>query len=227
MPICGGELTAGTYEVITVEDSGCGMDEETLSRAFEPFFSTKAPDEGTGLGLSTIYAILGNWGGGIQVESEPGRGTVLRVLVPRSSGAAPDRDVHHVPSARSGSVGGETVLMVEDEPAVRRLAVRALSDQGYSVLKAGAAAESIRIMEEAAARVSLVITDMLMPGMGGGELADILQAAHPDLKVLLTSGYSAASHHGGTTESPERPFLEKPVTPHEPVARVRQLLDSA
>lgn len=117
--------------------------------------------------------------------------------------------------------------MVEDEPAVRRLAVRALSDQGYSVLKAGAAAESIRIMEEAAARVSLVITDMLMPGMGGGELADILQAAHPDLKVLLTSGYSAASHHGGTTESPERPFLEKPVTPHEPVARVRQLLDSA
>lgn len=226
IPWLGGELPAGEYASITVQDTGSGMDTETLAHAFEPFFSTKPPERGTGLGLSTVYAILDNWHSGIQVTSQPGRGSTFHVLIPASSDSPEVRSATGTPPAAEYSAVTKTILVVEDEDTVRRLTVRALRDLGYATLEASSGSEAIRVMAGAESDVALVVTDMVMPGMGGEALAETLRRRYPDLKVLFTSGYSAASHHGGAG-SPERPFLEKPFTLEELASKVRAVLRSA
>ncbi len=226
IPWLGGELPAGPYASITVEDTGSGMDEETLAQAFEPFFSTKPPERGTGLGLSTVYAILKNWHSGIQATSQSGRGSTFRVLIPASPGSPEVVSVTGARPVAENSVATKTILVVEDEDAVRRLTVRALRGLGYTTLEASSGSEAVRVMAESEAGVALVVTDMVMPGMGGEALAETLQQRYPGLKVLFTSGYSAASHHGGAGSS-ERPFLEKPFTLEGLASKVRVVLGSA
>jgi len=213
-------LPPGPYVMLTVSDTGHGMDAETVSRAFEPFFTRKDTGEGTGLGLSTVYGIVTQSGGSISLESKPGEGATCTILLPRiEAPAVPQRD-----SAPSGLPrGSETVLVVEDEEVVRRLVSRMLERQGYEVLVAATAEEALERFEQAGGHVDLLLTDLVMPGGGGQELAEELHARAPDLAVLTMSGYSKESHGGDRPVA--GPFIEKPFPANRLVRLVREVLD--
>ncbi|MGM0578397.1 MAG: ATP-binding protein [Myxococcota bacterium] len=219
------DVHPGEYVMLAVEDTGHGMDADTRARIFEPFFTTKEQGRGTGLGLSTVFGIVKQSGGHIEVESEVGVGTTFRIYLPRTRApaeAAPEEKPEiAIPEGR------EVILLVEDEMLVRNLARRVLEQAGYAVLPARDAEEALQAWEGAGDRIELLITDVVMPGLSGPALADRLLEDAPDLPVLFMSGYTpqAVSHHGLLDN--ESAFLQKPFTSDSLLHRVREILTAA
>jgi CheY-like chemotaxis protein len=214
----------GPYVMLAVSDNGVGMDEETQTRIFEPFFTTKGSNLGTGLGLSTVYGIVKQSGGYIWVYSEPKWGTTFKIYLPLATHAL-EMDRAVPTAAAVPHQGWETVLLAEDEEVVRELVFAALQQNGYQVLMAGDPEEALAICDRFQGRIHLLLTDVVMPGMSGRQLAELLCSRYPDLKVLYISGYAenAISHHG--VLDPGTAFLHKPFSPNTLVNRVRQVLD--
>src|ERR1041384_3837568 len=220
------EVIPGAYVMIAISDTGCGMDEETRSHIFEPFFTTKEFGKGTGLGLSTVYGIVKQSGGFIWVYSEPARGTNFKIYLPRMRENAPDDSVDLQRATLRG--GSETLLLVEDETSVRDLAARALREYGYTVLESSNGGMALQMLDDGARdEIQLLVTDVVMPVMGGCELAEHLAVSRPDLPVLYLSGYTdkAIVHHGVLNEGTL--FLQKPFTAEALVQKVRDVLDDA
>src|SRR5574341_1472324 len=210
-------LPAGDYVSLAVTDTGSGMDAETRARLFEPFFTTKPPGEGTGLGLWTVYTIVHQAGGGIEVTSEPGQGTSLRILLPRSEAA-------ELPA--SGPASGSrpvTILLVEDEDAVRRSIQETLEQYGYQVLAAREGNEAAELSRKHEGKVDLLITDLVLPGPGGREVAEALLKQRPGLRVLYISGYADAER---ARRIEARYFCRKPFTDAVLESKVRELLEA-
>jgi len=216
------EAMPGRYVVMTVTDSGHGMDETTRRHIFEPFYTTKEVGKGTGLGLATVYGIIRQSGGWVDVWSEVGVGTTMKVYLPRT-------DVHPVPDEHRVGVaaerGNETILVVEDEESVRAFTVAALKQYGYHVIEASDGDEAIAVAEQHAGRIHLVLTDVIMPGMNGKVLSERLRQSYPDLKVLLISGYTADAFADRGVLDPGDAFLRKPFAPAEVARKVREVLD--
>jgi two-component system, cell cycle sensor histidine kinase and response regulator CckA len=210
----------GPHVLLAVTDTGCGMDPATLARAFEPFFTTKG-DHGTGLGLATVHGIVRQGGGHVGVYSEVGRGTAFKVYLPRVT-QAPDASRAALSAMPRGD---ETVLVVEDEDGVRALIRRVLRGCGYTVLEARDGAEGLQLADAHAGKLDLLVTDVVMPRMGGREVAERVAQRHPGVKVLFLSGYTddAVVRHG--ILAAEVAFLQKPFTPGSLAARVREVLD--
>jgi len=207
--------------LLTVSDNGSGMDPETLARIFEPFFSARQSGRGTGLGLSTVWGIVRQNGGFIRVESAPAQGTTFRVYFPRTEAAV---DVHEAEPVVPLTASQGTILVAEDEDVVRRLAVRVLRRQGYSVLEAENGTAALRVCEEQRGVVDLLLTDVVMPGLNGKELFDALRSTNPALQVLYMSGHSEdiITHHG--VPEPGLTLIQKPFTVKTLSERVRRVL---
>jgi len=209
--------------LLGVSDDGAGMDPETLSKIFEPFFTTKGVGKGTGLGLATVYGIVKQNGGFIDVQSHPGQGTTFRIYLPRFAGepAAARAAAMAQPALR----GKETILVVEDEPLLLELAQEMIQMQGYNALAANSPGAAIRQSRAHPDTIDLLVTDVVMPEMNGRELADKLAALHPGLRCLFMSGYTAdvIAHHGVLEEGVH--FIQKPFTAQALAAKVREVLD--
>ena len=217
------EVEPGPYVLLAISDTGTGMDAETQKRIFEPFFTTKETGKGTGLGLSTVYGIVRQSGGAIDVYSEPGQGTTFKVYLPRFAGdAAVPRPVSAINPALAAE--SETVLVVEDEAAIRQLTKLILQKAGYTVLLAESPVAAERIAGSHPGPIHLMLTDVVMPGMRGPELAERLLRLRPDLRVLYMSGYTdnAIAHHGLLDAGTE--FLQKPFTPLQLTQKIREVL---
>jgi two-component system cell cycle sensor histidine kinase/response regulator CckA len=214
-------VKAGPCVLLAVSDTGCGMNEETRAHIFEPFFTTKR--NGTGLGLSTVYGIVKQSGGNIWVYSEEGKGTTFKVYLPRVDEEA--EEYERSAKATRTPRGTETVLLVEDEEMVRHLARDVLGLNGYRALEAVDAQAAVDICEQHRGRIHLLLTDVVMPGMSGRELATRLTEIRPEMKVLYMSGHTddAIVHHGVLNADTE--FLEKPFTPDMLARKVREVLD--
>ena len=218
------DLPGGEYVLLEVADNGCGMDDEVKSRIFEPFYTTKGPGKGTGLGLATVYGVVKQSGGTTLVESALGEGTTFRVYLPVAEGELePSRPKTVVP-LQPPSRRKEAVLVVEDEEIVRELVCQVLSEHGYDVMCASNGAEALRMSAEHRGPIPLLITDVVMPQMGGLELSRQLTALRPELKVLYVSGYSEDDMNEQGVLSPEVEFLEKPFTPQAITRKVREIL---
>ena len=219
----------GRYVMLAVTDTGTGMDAETKARIYEPFFTTKSADKGTGLGLPTVYGIVKQSGGEIWVYSEPGQGTTFKVFFPRADVTADVKadlkaDLKGV--ARKGRAAGtETVLLAEDEPAIRTLAERALSKAGYRVLSATDGEEAERVAAAHQGPIHLLVTDISMPQVSGHELASRLVRSHPQLRVLYLSGYTDATVNRNGQLGAAAEFLQKPFALESLTAKVRAMLD--
>jgi nitrogen-specific signal transduction histidine kinase len=215
---------AGIFVRLTVEDTGCGMDEATQARIFEPFFTTKPVGQGTGLGLATVYGTVQQSGGFLEVASAPGQGSTFSLYFPTID--APAADQSSVSDFQAPPAGIETVLLVEDEPAVRLLARSGLEEYGYTILEAGDGEAALRLCQDYAATIDLLVTDVVMPRMGGRELADRLTALRPRLKVLFVSGHmnDKVIWHGIHEASVA--FLGKPYTPIVLARKIREVLDA-
>ena len=218
-PVRGGELAAGRYVCLTVEDTGVGMSEEVLSRLFEPFVTTKEFGTGTGLGLATVYGIVRGCGGAIEVESRVGKGTTFRVFFPAAADAPREAGRIPEPPARGH---GETILVVEDEAPLRALVRRILVNHGYVVIEAQDGADALRRSAEHGGPIDLLLTDIVMPEMGGRELADRVAPERPKMRVLFMTGYSEQ-----TAVAPDHaaPLLHKPFTAAALLTQVRKMLD--
>ncbi|MFH2203906.1 MAG: PAS domain S-box protein [Elusimicrobiota bacterium] len=218
------ESRPGPHVVLSVSDNGCGMNEETLSQIFEPFFTTKEQGKGTGLGLAAVYGIVKQSGGSIEVYSELGHGTTFKIYLPRVDESAEALRRPSVPARLDR--GTETVLLAEDNDQVRRMAARALREQGYDVLEARDGMEVLQISETHTGCIHLLLTDIIMPKLKGPELAKRLRSYRPGLKVLFLSGYAegSATHNGLLSGDIE--FLAKPYTPEVLLQTVRRILDS-
>ncbi|HUR94573.1 MAG TPA: PAS domain S-box protein [Gemmatimonadales bacterium] len=215
----------GQYVQLAVSDTGAGMDREVQARIFEPFFTTKPVGQGTGLGLSTVYGIVKQSGGFIWVYSEPGLGTTFKIYLPRVGGGVALPESGERPSMAEG--GSETILVVEDEEMVRGLATRGLREHGYTVLEALHGADAIRQLQSRPSGVDLVITDVVMPEMGGRELGRRLRAMRPSLPVLFMSGYTGEDVIQRGLMDPDAPFQQKPFAPDGLARKVREMLDEA
>ena len=219
------EVPPGEYVMLVVNDTGSGMDAETRSHLFEPFFTTKEPGKGTGLGLSTVYGIIRQSGGHIAVSSEPGRGTTMKVFLPRAieqSEAVPQRNEY-----QPLPVGNETVLLAEDDERVRSLTASVLGQLGYEVLEAADGEAALEVARGYRGEIHLLFTDMVMPKLGGNDLAAVIRRDRPAIKLLVCSGYTgdAADQQGAL--DPSIPFLQKPFTPRSLAAKVREALDGS
>jgi two-component system cell cycle sensor histidine kinase/response regulator CckA len=214
----------GPYVMLAVTDTGIGMNPETVAHIFEPFYTTKESGQGTGLGLSTVYGIVKQSGGYIWVYSEPGKGTTFKVYLPRVAAQVDSKpEVMQLPAAGKGS---ETILLVEDEEAVRELASRILSAKGYSVVAAKSVREAEEFSEKYTGQIHLLLTDIIMPGTSGRELARRITGRHPRTRVLYMSGYTDnVLAQGGVLEA-GLSFLQKPFTPGALAQKVRDVLDS-
>jgi len=217
-------VVPGPYAVIAVSDSGTGMSAETQSHMFEPFYTTKEVGKGTGLGLATVYGIVKQSGGSIWVYSELGHGTTVKVYLPRVDEPA-EPLAPSTPADAESLRGTETILLVEDEPAVRAVARQILTRQGYAVLEAADGQTALAMVDAGGPRVDLVITDVVMPGMSGRSLADRLASRYPGLRVLYMSGYTddAIVRHGML--EPGLAYLQKPFRPDALARKVREVLN--
>ena len=218
-------IEAGPYVMIAVSDNGAGMSRDVQTRVFEPFFTTKPAHLGTGLGLSTVYGIVKQSGGHLAMYSEPDHGTIFKIYLPRVD-SVPDRlsDDESATDVRPKG-GGETVLIVEDDVALRIVACRALLERGYVVLEAVNGLAALQICAQHLGRIDLVVTDMVMPEMSGAELAERIGSTFPDIQVLLMSGYTRDEAARRGIASERYSFLEKPFTPTRLASRVREVLD--
>jgi PAS domain S-box-containing protein len=216
------DVKPGRYATLTVKDTGHGMSEETLSRIFEPFFSTKS-DKASGLGLSTVYGIVRQSDGAVEAESELEKGSTLRVYLPLLESEA---EKVRRPGVLEANAGSETILLVEDDADLRDLSRRVLTMNGYRVLAAAHGRDAIRLAEEHSEHIDLMLTDVIMPGMTGREVAERVQAARPKMKVLYVSGYTdnIIAERGMLT--PGMAFLQKPFSPTHLAAKVREVLDA-
>jgi PAS domain S-box-containing protein len=220
----GVDLPLGDYVMLAVSDNGCGMDPDVQARIFEPFFTTKPVGQGTGLGLSTVYGIVKQSGGYVWVYSEPGQGSVFKVYLPQTRvDIAPDELAVGEPTTPRG--GSETILVIEDEDIVRNLASRGLRDHGYRVIEARNGAEALRYIREHPGTIDLVISDVVMPEMGGRELGQSLGDLEPDLPILFMSGYTGEDVVQRGLLDPGSPFQQKPFTPAGLAVKVRSMLD--
>ena len=218
------QAVPGEYVMISVSDNGCGMDQDTLDRLFEPFFTTKENGKGTGLGLATVYGIVKQNNGVIEVSSEPGAGSTFRIYLPRHAGDLEEPE----PGRSKGAAPGnrETVLLVEDEPAVLRMVGTMLLNVGYSVLSTSMPEEAIRLAEGHDGDIRLLITDVIMPGMNGRELGRKLRARFPRMRCLFTSGYTADVMTHDDVPDHGANFLQKPYSMNALAAKVREMLDA-
>ncbi|HVW83113.1 MAG TPA: ATP-binding protein, partial [Bryobacteraceae bacterium] len=218
-------IRPGCYVALTVSDTGNGMTEEVMNHLFEPFFTTKGPEKGTGLGLAVVHGIVKDSEGHIEVESQAGQGTTFRVYLPEGEKSdAPDA----APPASEGASprGAETILLVEDNHALRALTSDILRSHGYFVLEAVDGVNGIRLAQGYQDRIDLLATDIVMPGLGGRQLAEQLSAVHPETKVLYLSGHTddAVARHGVVQDAVQ--FLEKPFAPEVLALKIRGVLDS-
>jgi PAS domain S-box-containing protein len=218
------QVTPNRYIRLSVSDTGCGMTPEVMERIFEPLFTTKGKGKGTGLGLSTVYGIVKQSGGHIWAYSEPGQGSAFKIYLPKV-----EEEIDRVSQRKeTGHVsrGNETVLLVEDDLSVRGLASRILREYGYTILEATDGGEAMRLgHDHLNEKIHLLLTDVVMPQMGGKELLKQFKALHPEIKVLFMSGYTdhAITHHPGF--NPGEPFLGKPFSPTALARKVREVLD--
>jgi CheY-like chemotaxis protein len=216
------DLAPGPYEVLSISDTGVGMDAATVARVFEPFFTTKAVGKGTGLGLATAYGIVKQSGGHITVSSEPGSGTTFRIYLPRTETSESAPVAVEEAAARRGT---EVVLLAEDDDNLRALTRDILASEGYTVLESQDVEDALRIAEGQDGTIHLLLTDVVMPRMSGRVLAEAVRRFRPDVRVLYMSGYTddAIVHHGvldaGTA------LLQKPFTPAALARKVREVLD--
>lgn len=212
----------GSYVMLGVSDTGCGMDTDTQTHIFEPFFTTKGPGKGTGLGLATVHGIVKQSGGSIDVSSELGKGTTFNIYLPRIEGAAERLDPISAPNAAFR--GSETILLVEDEEMVRALAQAILERNGYTVLAAKNVHDALWVVQDGSTAIHLLLTDTIMPGMNGPELAQQVLAIRPAMKVLYMSGYTDKAFTSTTAWEPGTAFLQKPFTPQTLGQKVREIL---
>jgi two-component system, cell cycle sensor histidine kinase and response regulator CckA len=220
-----GAAPTGNFTMLAVTDTGHGMEAASLRRIWEPFFTTKPPGQGTGLGLSSVYGAAKQSGGFVWADSEPGRGTTVRVYWPEVlREPEPLSESSGLPEVEGGS---ETVLIVEDEELVRALVLRVLTSHGYQCREARDAVEALRLIEQGQARIDLVITDVVMPGMSGGGLGDRLALLRPGLPVLYTSAFVDEDVIRRGLLEQGRPFLQKPCSPRDLARKVREVLDTA
>ncbi len=220
----GWEIPAGAYVSLSVADTGTGMDEEVKARIFEPFFTTKEKGKGTGLGLATVYGVVKQSGGYIMVESSPGKGSVFSIFFPSGGAAVPRPKAEPSPPGAGG--GSELVLLVEDENAVRALTRRILEGNGYKVLEARYGDEALRVSENNPEPIDLLMTDVVMPGMSGHELANRLIPLRPEMKILFMSGYTDDISGPGNGRGKPPAFLPKPFLPQDVLRAVRRALDA-
>jgi two-component system, cell cycle sensor histidine kinase and response regulator CckA len=218
-----GEVPPGDYVVLSITDTGHGMDEATRLRAFEPFFTTKEPGKGTGLGLATVYGIVRQSGGFVTVDSQPQRGAKFQVYLPRAQKAS--ESTQSLAPVSVTPNGRETVLVVEDEQPVRQLAAAMLRRQGYRVIEAEDGAEALSIAERHEGPIEMLVTDVVMPQMNGCQLAQRLHSTRPTMKVLYVSGYADSALLPAGIVQDGLPILQKPFTTDELARRVRGLLD--
>jgi PAS domain S-box-containing protein len=218
-------FVAGYFVLLAVSDNGCGMEHETLANLFEPFFTTKDVDKGTGLGLATVYGIVKQNDGFINIYSEPGQGTIFRIYLPRYLAATetPEKKT----SDKTNLEGTETILLVEDEPSILRMTRMMLERTGYKVLAAGTPEEAIALAREHAGEIHLLMTDVVMPRMNGRDLARNLLSLYPNLNLLFMSGYTAnlIAHHGVLDEGVQ--FIQKPFAKQDLLIKVREVLDDS
>jgi CheY-like chemotaxis protein len=225
----GGTLTIGVHDdaranavILTVRDTGQGMDQETQARLFDRFFTTKPVGQGTGLGLTTVAGIVRGAGGRIEVESAPGQGALFRVTLPRAAHQAAAADAR-----REGELQGhETVLVVDDESGVARLAARILLDYGYTVIQATGAGAAMVAFAQRTSPVDLVVTDIVMPGLNGRALVEQLRVHEPALKVLYITGHAGKLLGDAQGHGADAPVITKPFTPVQLATAVRQALSA-
>jgi two-component system, cell cycle sensor histidine kinase and response regulator CckA len=217
-------MRPGEYVLFSCQDTGSGMSEEVKKRIFEPFFTTKGPGKGTGLGLATCYGMVKQAGGYIEVESELGKGTVFKIYLPRVFGQV--TSLEEVGGPEALPKGSETIFLVEDEILVRDLIVSVLKNQGYQILTASNGSEALYLMEEwPNQKIDLLLTDIVMPKMGGRELAERMSKIRPGIKILFMSGYiDDETIHSSVMEASVA-FLPKPITPSALAFKVREVLD--
>ncbi len=219
----GPPLPPGDYVTIAVKDTGFGMDEETQARAFEPFFTTKSKGEGVGLGLATVYNIVKKAGGFINLSSAPRLGSTFTIYLPKLAESEQPTAAEPEPAKARGGV--ETILLVDDEPAIRTLAARSLEQLGYKVLEASSGPEAIQVSHDYKGPIHLLLTDVVMPHMSGREVAFQLAPHRTDMRVLYTSGHTQdrIMHHGVLQD--RMAFLQKPFTLSALARKVREVLD--
>jgi signal transduction histidine kinase/CheY-like chemotaxis protein len=217
-------VVPGPYVMLAVSDTGVGMDEETLRHIFEPFFTTKSVEKGTGLGLSTVYGIIKQSGGNIWVYSEPGKGATFKLYLPRVDERA--QDYRHPEESSESPRGNETILLVEDEPVVLKLAQEVLETLGYRVLAAATGDAALSLCDQSNETIHLMLSDVIMPQMSGRQVATRIQSLRPQMRILYMSGYadSAIVHHGVLEEGTW--FIQKPFSPQALALKVREVLDA-
>ena len=215
------ELTAGHYALIEVTDTGTGMDENTRSRIFDPFFTTKEFGKGTGLGLATAYGIIKQAGGTIDVTSTPGEGTSFLIYLPTQQGQTPHAPIE---DQQNKAHGEETILVVEDEPGVLKLAKRMLERNGFTAIEAASPLEAIALVNHYPYTIDLLLTDVVMPDMSGPELVKQLKPLHPEMQVVYMSAYASERFSG---EIDQDALLRKPFSEGTITVKVRQTLDMA
>ena len=218
------DFIIGDFVMFAVSDDGCGMDSETLSNIFEPFYTTKGVGEGTGLGLATVYGIVKQADGFINVYSESGQGTTFKIYLPRCEGL--ETAIQETVTTEVLKGKGETVLLVEDEIAIVQLATAMLEELGYNVLAANSPTAALSVAEVHQGEIQLLLTDVVMPDMNGRDLAKQIQEICPKIKTLYMSGYTAnvIAHHGVLDEGIN--FIQKPFSRTDLSIRIREALDS-
>jgi len=217
---------AGAYALLEVADEGTGMEPATLARIFEPFFTTKEVGRGTGLGLSTVYGIVQQNGGYIEVESAAGAGSTFRVYLPEADGSAPPAAAHAVDVPAAAVGGSETILLLEDEDGLRAIAREILEEAGYLILEARNVGEGVALASKPSASIDAILSDVVMPGASGPQGVALIRAIHPRIRILYMSGYPDLDQRDGAL-GPEDEMIAKPFTADALLRRMRDVLDRA